>query len=155
MLSSSSYQLQRSCKFKATFGRNTPSRTAGLLHYPGGFMRLLSQMHSSFRGVSGSLSVRSSFSFYLLAPPVPLHLFLSLVRFSPGFCRTPGPSTLHNVHEHRRSAHSPSHPSPSSFSSLPPLSSTPATRQWFLFVFGIHVLLSASSIFIFYFYIII
>lgn len=40
-------------------------------------MRLLSQMHSSFRGVSGSLSARSSFSFYLLAPPVPLHLFLS------------------------------------------------------------------------------
>lgn len=43
-------------------------------------MRLLSQMHSSFRGVSGSLSARSSSSFYLLAPPVPLHLFLSLSR---------------------------------------------------------------------------
>lgn len=53
-------------------------------------MRLLSQMHSSFRGVSGSLSARSSSSFYLLAPPVPLHLFLSLSSASPGFCRTPG-----------------------------------------------------------------
>lgn len=40
-------------------------------------MRLLSQMHSSFRDVSGSLSARSSSSFYLLAPPVPLRLFLS------------------------------------------------------------------------------
>jgi len=56
------------------FGRNT---LAGLRHYPGGFMRLLSQMHSSFRGVSGSLSVRSSSSFYLLASPIPLRLFLS------------------------------------------------------------------------------
>lgn len=55
-------------------------------------MRLLSQMHSSFRGVSGSLSARSSSSFYLLAPPVPHHLFLSLSlsSASPGFCRTPG-----------------------------------------------------------------
>lgn len=37
------------------------------MYYPWGFMRLLSQMHSSFRSVSGSLSVRSSSSFYLLA----------------------------------------------------------------------------------------
>lgn len=66
-------------KFKARFGRNTLAgpQAALLQHYPGGFMRLLSQMHSSFRGVSGSLSARSSSSFYLLASPIPLRLFLS------------------------------------------------------------------------------
>lgn len=63
-----------------------PQLDRGLRHYLGEFMRLLSQMHSSFRDVSGSLSAWSSYSFYLLAPPVPLRLFLS----SLGFCRTPG-----------------------------------------------------------------
>lgn len=82
-------------------------------------MRLLSQMHSSFRGVSGSLSARSSSSFYLLAPPVPLHLFLSLslVRLS-RLLPNSRPSTLHNTRKHRRSAHSRSHPSSTSFSTL-------------------------------------
>lgn len=47
-------------------------------------------MHSSFRDVSGSLSARSSSSFYLLAPPVPLRLFLSRSLPSDRFCRTPG-----------------------------------------------------------------
>lgn len=90
-------------------------------------MRLLSQMHSSFRDVSGSLSVRSSSSFYLLAPPVPpaLPLFLSLslslffFRFPLVFCRTPSLSILHDTHKHH--AHSRSRPPPPRLS---PLSTT-------------------------------
>lgn len=54
-------------------------------------MRLLSQMHSSFRGVSGSLSVRSSPSFYLPS---------SLSRSSPRLLPNSRPSTLHDTHKH-------------------------------------------------------
>lgn len=47
---------------------------------------------------------------------------LSLVHF-PWLLPNSRPSTLHNMHEHRHSAHSRSHPSPPSFSSLLPLPS--------------------------------
>jgi len=115
------------------FGRNT---LAG--HYPGGFMRLLSQMHSSFRGVSGSLSVRSSSSFYLLASPIPLRLFLPCP-LPPAFAEL----SAFYFTQHARTLHTMLTLALIRVLrlSLPPRLFAPATRQWFLFVFGIHVLL--------------
>lgn len=67
---------------------------------------------------------------------------------SPRLLPNSRPSTLHNTHEHHHSAHSRSHPSPPSFFSPPSLPF--ATRQWFLFVFGIHVLHSPLPRLFFY-----
>jgi len=105
-------------------------------------MRLLSQMHSSFHGVSGLLSVRSSSPCFSDSSPS-----LSLLSASLSFYRTLGLLLYTTRTNIANGAHSRSHPSPPSFSFLPQLPFAPATRQCFLFVFGIHVLLSASSSF--------
>lgn len=87
-------------------------------------MWLLSKMHSSFRGVSGSLSVRSSSPFlsspllslffpFLLLPSPSSSLLSSSDRLVHDFCRTLGTFyTLHDTHtntQHARSTHSRSH----------------------------------------------
>ena len=85
---------------------------------------------------------RSSSSFYLLASPIPLRLFPSC----------PLPLAFAELSASYFTQHatlcSLSLPS-KSFSFLPRLPFAPATRQCFLLVFRIHVLLSASSSFFF------
>lgn len=103
-------------------------------------MRLLSQMHSSFRGVSGSLSVRSLSSFYLHAPPVPLFLSLSFA-FPSSFAELP--AFYFTRHTHKHHAHSRSHPH--LLLSPPPLSpmscSFFSTHQSTSCFFSLHIII--------------